>query len=888
MGDKPLRLLAYRPLSYSGFMRNLLRDLEITERFRCEEILYLTPNKRRARAAEFDILSLYKEDVNMTPIALDLQTLAQNLVLARCRKGIVDERDRRFLLLKLIGQTAGLSFREEHLGLLSNLYAELKRHWPTDWHQIPEQAKKTIFDLDTALRLKQSIELLESYDHYLNTQGLLDHEDLLHQAIGEVPILAFKFLILEGYFEPWTSEQQLFKELVNHIPEILVIIPEDPVAQKGERFFQDFGFVQYQSEQPHRLPVSFWHRYPSREDEVIAIARKICSLIEEGIYPDEIIVVFPALGTYRPIVERVFSRYRIKVQISLRPRLASLPAIREVLNLLNTAEGGFRRRDVVGLLLSRCFQDVPDSVRHWLDVLSRDAGIISGAKVWADWFGANLPHRLREHPEAVRLNTEIRDFIAEFILRLKEFVQPHAAKAFVEKLNDVLDWLGWEPGVEARQGFKDIAEKLIRMAELADSTTMSLRFYLDVLEILFKKEAPHEGEDKEGVIRVMPLVESRWLETKYLFVGGLVDGEFPRRPYRDLLLPDRLRAALNLPTVEDSYLDAAFEFRRLSSMASKACYLSAPSMEADRPLLASIFLLEREENEEVTDPAIYCTEEDQLLERSEGNQMKEGVKFETSSALGLLGDRFGEHHPFRVTLLEIYRNCPFRYYLSKVLGLEVSEEPTLEPEGRLLGTIMHDMLEDLFKKGVDLNRLEEQFWDSLLHELDRRRLNPFVRLWIEDWAGARMDWFADTERARAEAGWMCDPEWLERPLELRFNEEGFFLKGRVDRVDWKENRAKVLDYKTGKERYFKLKVKKGESIQLPLYAEMIKRLYNIEVESIGIYGFADSKIDEIALPDQAMQDAVGFAWQAIEGIRNGHFPSMKSSMCRYCEYYEFC
>ncbi|MBD3286453.1 hypothetical protein GF359_07815 [candidate division WOR-3 bacterium] len=344
--------------------------------------------------------------------------------------------------------------------------------------------------------------------------------------------------------------------------------------------------------------------------------------------------------------------------------------------------------------------------------------------------------------------------------------------------------------------------------------------------------------------------------------------------------------ALNFPTVEDTHKDAEFEYQRLLSMACQTTYLSAPSAESDHPLLPSVFLSEREEDAKVTDTTVYCKERWQILNPTERPSLTKGVIYQNPDTIQIIRNRFDETYPFSVTLLEVYLNCPYRFYLASVLGLEALEEPSLEPEGRLLGTVLHDTLERLFTEGADMKHIDDQLIALLHRGLAERRLNPFLRLWINDWVKARVDWFADLERTRAEEGWRVDAEWLERRLKYSFG--GFTVKGRVDRVDWKDGEASVLDYKSGRLGNFKRNIEKGVSIQLPLYAEMIRALHKARIASIGIYGFAHRKLDEIEYPDQAIKTAVQFASRAVSGIREGSFAAGKTGFCRYCEFKEFC
>ncbi len=878
-----------RPLCSPGFTRRLLSELEISSKFKPEEILYLTPNKRKARAAVFEILSLYKESASKIPESVTLQLLAENLVSLWSSKGIVDERDRRFVFLKLIRESKSLFFREEHVGLLSELYAELCRFYPDDWEQIPKLARDVLYDIDTERRLEEALGLLRRYDAHMEKEGFIDHERLLEESMNYIGNLGEKLLLVEGYFEPRTSEQRLLEALVEKIPEVVVIIPDDPLALKAQNFFVSAGLKVMQAPLASPNPLSCWKRYRSREDEVAAIARHICTLSETGVTPDEIMVVFPALGIYRSLVARVFARYGLKANISLRPALGSFPAIRAAIDILYLPENKFRRRDVVALLLAPFFTKVPKSVRDWVDVLSRDEGIVSGAGSWKSWFLSEPSRKMAIHGEHTA--REIRSFVAEFASKAESFSKPMPAEGFTRKLRDILEWLGWDAPPELRKGLEDAFVKLQRVLELTGEKQLTPRFARETLESLLSRDVQLDDEEYSPLgIRVVPVVESRWLDVRYLFLGGLVDGEFPKYPRRDLLLPERIKESISIPSREHSFLDSRFEFRRLELMPREALYLSAPSMEGDRPLLSSVFLVERGESSLAENRTVYSTEEFLLSRPSHGSESRQGVVFENAESLYLLRKKFGSEYPFKVTLLEVYRNCPYRYFLATVLGLEPSEEPSEEPEARLLGNVLHSVMERLMRENPKAQDLEEKLCAGLAFELDRMRLNPFVRLWIEDWLGSRIDWFRQEEEVRQEKGWRIVSEWLERDIRFFFEEGNFTLRGRVDRVDWMGQGARVMDYKTGKETGFAAKLGKGESLQLPLYCEMIRKSANAEIHSFGLYDFNRSEIVQVEEPEDSIQRALAFARDSVEKIREGNFglPEKKPATCFFCEYKEFC
>lgn len=888
---KPLKLLVKRPLRSPSFARKLLAELEIPKRFSPEDILYLTPNKRRARSAMFEILSLYNGSAFRTPECFTLQTYAESLVNMESRKGLVDELDRRFILLKLLRGSKSKWFKEEHLGLLSALYSELCRHHPEGWEKISSLATQEIFDPDTEKRLQEAVELLEIYEKHLKDEALLDHERVLSEAESLIKKDLHKLLILEGYFEPWESEKKLLRELVKNIAEILVIIPDDAIAEKAELFYTAQGLLAREGHSDSAPPKSNWNRYRSREDEVVAIARKICSLSLKGVRPEEIIVVFPNLGAYRSLVERVFRRYNLNPRISMKPKLDSFPSARVVLDILLTVENNFRRRDIVALLLSPCFTKIPSSVKIWLDELSKDEGVIAGESSWIQWFLKEPPHKLKKHPQGAQIISDIKRFISGFIKRLEVFKRAMTADAFSARILETLEWLGWNAPHEIKRGLKDVFLKLSRISELAQERELSPRFIRESLDTLMRRELDSgDEEEKTDAIRVMPLVESRWLETRYLFVGGLVEGEFPPYPKRDLLLPERLKKPLSIPSSEHAFTNAEFELKRLENMASEAFFLSAPALEADRPLLTSFLLVERDETPHLEDPNLYSIQEELLFNPRGKYEKKQGVIFEDADSLNMLEERFGKNYPFRVTLLETYRACPYRYYLSSVLGFQASQEPSEEPEARFLGTVVHRVLEKLMRLLPASSAMEEKFLELLTAELDNLNINPFVKLWIEDWVRSRMDWFISEEEVRIDKGWMFDPEWLEKDLTLYFEDKGYTLKGRVDRVDWRDSSARVIDYKTGKEKGFKGKLERGESLQLPLYCQMIRLSAKANVSSFALYDFNESRVEEIADPESFIRKAMQVASECVSDIRRGVFsvPEKKPEACYFCEYSEMC
>ncbi|GEM_PF-3253535 len=896
MHQESLRILAKRPLRFPEFTKTLLSGLQISACFRPEDILYISLTTTKARKGYYDILSLYQNQVLRPPKANTLKIFARNLLKEHSFKGVVNQEDRRYILLNLIHHRKTSLFKEEHLGLLSRLYSDLKRHYPSNWNSIPSMAQELVFDPDIINRLKDALFILEKYELYLKEENLVDDESILEAASEYLDKLPYKLLIIEGYFEPWTAERKMFSKLLNSIPNAVVIIPNHPLSSSSEAFFTKHNLEQ-KLFTAQEAAQSTWRKYPSREDEVINIAREICRMQSCGEikYPGEVMLVFPELALYRPIVERVFKRYGLKADFTENLKLSKHPGVQIVIDLLRVVEKNFRRRELVGLLISPIFKNVPASVRNWLDSLSRDENITGGRDAWRNKFLKTYPRRFYKLPAGKKLWKEIAKFVYTFIEDIEQLHLCSSVEEFLKKLKRLLYRLEWDPGNEVIEAFDEVLEKLKRMSEFAGETSLSLKFIRETLEVLAGGRQLEKKEQNDEIlqgIKVSSLVKSRWLNPMYLFFGGLVDGEFPQHPRRDLLVPESLRRKLGFITVENHFKNDEFEFFRLLEMPVKKVYLSSPSMDADKPLLPSVFLSERDEDVAggESNTVVYCEEEYQTHIPISRPPREEGVVINNPVSIELIKNKFSETYPFRVTSLETYRACPYRYYLRSVLGIEAYEEASAEPEGRLLGNIVHDIMEKLFK-GIDsFQSIEDKLRETITNELNARDLNPFIRAWIEDWLNARIDWFLAEEEVRENKGWEIDPAWIERKLEYFFSSEGFTLKGRVDRVDWMQNRAKVFDYKTGKESKFRLKLKKGLSIQLPLYCEMIKRMYGAKIDSFGLYNWLDLKLNMIHTDESghAVNQALEFAIQAIEGIRSGRFEASENQICWYCEYKQLC
>jgi RecB family exonuclease len=277
------------------------------------------------------------------------------------------------------------------------------------------------------------------------------------------------------------------------------------------------------------------------------------------------------------------------------------------------------------------------------------------------------------------------------------------------------------------------------------------------------------------------------------------------------------------------------------------------------------------------------------------------------AALAGLGERHplaAELHPTR---LERYVGCPFAFYVRDVLGLEAPEEPgeSLEIEPLEFGSLAHGILERAYARVIDdgLDRdgalaAVAAAWEERCSDAERRGVTGAALAW----AVRREMLLEDLLRSVR-----LDPVFLdrgERPVavELRFGErhdrvvtlalpDGREVRfaGRLDRVDETPRGARVVDYKTGGGSTERERIKRGLSVQLPVYQLAVRQTTGEAYEAvISLYrlitrkgGFEELELGGDEPTSRARLSAL--VAEVVEGIEGGLFPRTSHKGCDYCD-----
>jgi RecB family exonuclease len=865
-------------------------------------VLFLGPNNFVLSETGRQFFSYLKKQHN-TSAYIPFQSLTIKQAASVLHEGqeggnVVSEHIRPLVLCEILGNN-----NIGYARILSDLFRKTGHYiLNKPLSQIKEEISALIFEEKARERAVRAVAVLQSYENKLKEKNLSDPVDMLRDFIKletAGPALC-STLVIDGFFDPTPLETEIIKTLLDKTEKAFALAEEGSEILDSIRSWHP-AIETRQLKRTLTREKTGCFTYPSMEDEVEGIARNVKKLILEGMKPWEITVSFPVLSKYLPMVRRIFKKHGVPVNIGEYDLSATRP-LTALDELLNCIAEDYPRNAFLSFLTSPYFPGIPDVLKEWAVGYSYRAGIIKGKQSWLS-LGETIQDRNDEkvsETEKKRLDDFQKDIIL-IIDTVEKIKQKKALLPFLDEFDTALAQWGFFDYLkntgENLPG-DDTADMLIsRFSELRHFSGLyqdGLRaagapeFYLRYL--LQDMKGFDEGRDG---VKIIPYELAAVTETEAFFFGGVLEGDFPSRPDIDPILPEKVKKAMGMPYLEFYMIRQKMYFNRLLHISRHDPVFSCPAAEGDKIFLPSPFL----DWENMPGPVeldIFTDEE--VLVREGSAQRLDGSShaktyFDNNatailrSIIGAMSKRY-----FRVTDIDYYRKCPFRFYLDKILGLEIETPPRFEVEYRQWGTLAHRTMEHLFKdKDWEMDDFEARLFRSLEKSL---REVPIAEFWADVTREIFRNLLPLLRKQEAEIRMKGYRPWLaEEKIEAEIN--GIKLRGKIDRVDIRKAQAGgssedsviLLDYKTGE-------IDK-KSLQLPLYARMWQVTHPQQVDEAGYYSLKDGKVTSYPPKKKSMEEFIQEALEEtaalIGQIREGMFPAEPvNNACRNCSHDALC
>jgi ATP-dependent helicase/DNAse subunit B len=490
-----------------------------------------------------------------------------------------------------------------------------------------------------------------------------------------------------------------------------------------------------------------------------------------------------------------------------------------------------------------------------------------------------------------------------------------------------------ERDVAALRAFKDVLRGLVLAESVLQGEILEYAdFFHDLrgaVEAAMYSFAPESG------VMAASVLDARGLSFQAVALMGLSEGEFPKQEREDILLRESDRALLRergLPLETKLHGDEATFFYQAVTRARQRLLLTRPYLAEDgQPWEASPFWVEaarlngnqpkagpeqsrrirvRGEVGEV-DPAEAASQVEWVESAREfdihiqngiealrarmnpvARGMYEGEMFD-------LNERFNAGYGWSASRLESYGTCPFEFFVAYGLELEPRQEAEEGFDVRILGSMLHKILEMVYG-GVPLTDAAQQVFAAAPREYGFRP----TALWTQQQAElTRILEKTIEELDRVSQG------YTPRVMEARFGmgqpslvlqtEIGEIrLHGYIDRLDAaSDGTLRVIDYKSGSAAISASHLKEGRRLQLPIYALAARDALGLGEVSSGFYWHIQ-KAEASSLKLEKFDGGVNGAFEMtiahvakhVASIRAGHFePRPPEEGCpSYCPAVNFC
>ena len=369
-----------------------------------------------------------------------------------------------------------------------------------------------------------------------------------------------------------------------------------------------------------------------------------------------------------------------------------------------------------------------------------------------------------------------------------------------------------------------------------DSITTLQAIYKQVID---EAEVSFEGEPLNG-LQIMGVLESRVLDFETVIITSVNEGTFPAGKSMNSFIPYDVKRELGIPTYKEKDAIYAYHFYHLLQRAKNVYLLY--NTEADgidggeKSRFITQLLVEKQFNHNITE---------QIYNADVPNIATFPTIIPKSDKVLLRLKEICTEKGISPSALTTYIRNPLQFYFQRILRiLEVDEvEETIAIN--TLGTIIHKTLEVLYLPFVNQYILTESDIEKCILKIDSEVLFQFKEIYKEgeikkgrnllafEVAKRNILNFLKMELDMIKNGDEIQILALERECSGILNHPSLpfqvVLKGNVDRIELRNGKIRIIDYKTGK-------VEKT-NVTLKTWSGLTKDIKNEKIIQILAYAF---------------------------------------------------
>lgn len=383
--------------------------------------------------------------------------------------------------------------------------------------------------------------------------------------------------------------------------------------------------------------------------------------------------------------------------------------------------------------------------------------------------------------------------------------------------------------------------------------------YLLYKQVIELAEVSFEGEPLLG-LQIMGVLESRVLDFDTVIITSLNEGVFPAGKSQNSFIPLDVKRELGLPTFKEKDAIYTYHFYHLLQRAKTVYLLYNTESEGIDAGEKSRFITQLEVEKQPNHTISHRIYNAVLPERSSSPMVV--------PKSDLLMERLNEmaSNGFSPSTLTTYIRNPMQFYFQRVLRISENEEVEENIAANTLGTIIHAALEELYKPFLkvqlttfDVDNMMKLVNDEVLKQFKRvfkeGELSKGKNLLAFEVAKRNIYNFLMLESKLLQKGETVNVLYLEKNFERILEDKRLpfpiKIKGNVDRIELRNNKLRIIDYKTGKVEQADLLIsdwsgitgdsKYDKVIQLLCYAFLVQSEFPNDSLEAGIISFKNLK-----------------------------------------------